>query len=215
MHSTVRIAAVLALVCATTAETAPTSRAGDCGPAIGWIFGGGGEVPDGGSAWIGPAETAGSTCIDDLAVRLNLFHSLIGDVIVRIGYDRDCDGSVDTQLVDLICRPGTDCAGGGGRGCEANAAGDYAFTGDATETFADPCPVDLVPADVCYGAVSTPGLEIFTGEMLGGCFRLYVEDAVAGETGFLKAFLVSYTEQTCVVPVERASWGAVKAVFGD
>lgn len=210
--SNVWLVGALALFSVAATEPVLADPAGDCGPTNG-VFGGGAAVPDAGSVVIGPAQTSGPACIEEVAVNLNLFHTLVGDLIVRMGYDRDCDGIVDTEEVTLMCRPGRGCTGGTGRGCEANAGGFYVFTSGVAAEFAEPCPADFV-AGGCFGVVDgTPDFDVFHGEPLGGCFWLYVEDAEAGETGFLKSFAVSITEMTCAVPIEQASWGHVKAVF--
>jgi hypothetical protein len=130
---------------------------------------------------IGPLPTYPGAEIFDVILRVNIEHTYIGDLIVELLYDADCDGTPET-FGGVLCRhglagcPTDDCCG-----CAGDLFGWYGFD-DTVASIEDDCFAPFPPG--CYGPdYDSAGLDVFDGLALGGCFWLRVIDGAAYDEG--------------------------------
>ena len=137
---------------------------------------------------IGPLATDPGLEIVDLILRVNMEHTYIGDLILELLYDADCDGTPET-FGGVLCRHGMDgCPTGDCCGCGGDLFGWYGFDDDA-DSIEDECVGPFPPG--CYGPdYDSVGLDVFNGVALGGCFWLRVTDGAAYDTGEVREWEV-------------------------
>lgn len=167
--------------------------------------------------------------IDDVVIKLNASHTWIGDLIVTVRYDVDCDGPAAPISAVLLCRPdvsgdpsstpppcGTNAAA---LGCASNldCNNTYAFSDAGVAslgqgTFCGATSSTVLPAG-CYkpGVGGTP-LDVFRGLPKGGCWTLTISDNAALDTGVLCSWGVFLHNQH-PVPALSSSWGNVKNLY--
>jgi subtilisin-like proprotein convertase family protein len=131
--------------------------------------------------WIGPLATEPGYEIQDVALFLDMRHTWIGDLIVYLLYDADCDGTPDATG-GVLCRPDFDgCPVDACCGCGGDLDGVYEFD-DAAASVEDDC--GTLFAAGCYGPdYDSPGLGAFNGFNTGGYFWLHAIDTAAGDEG--------------------------------
>lgn len=159
--------------------------------------------------------------IADVVVDLQMTHTWVGDLIVAVGYDVTCDGSVDAQSV-LMCRQrGTGattpapCGTGTGFGCSGDLTTASALLFDdtgATAVADGVCPT-VIPAG-CYRPTPVGGspLSVFENLPKGGCWYINVSDRAAGDLGTILGWSIHILNDS-PVGVEAASWTATKTLY--
>jgi len=132
---------------------------------------------------IGPLATTPGSVVLDVILYVNMTHTYIGDLIIGLQYDADCDGIPET-FGGVLCRQGMDgCPTGGCCGCGGDLLGWYGFD-DTVESIEDACQGPFAPG--CYGPdYDSAGLDVFDGLTTGGCFWLYVVDGAEFDTGVI------------------------------
>lgn len=172
---------------------------------------------------LGPIVLPGDgTLIDDVIIDVNFGHAWIGDLIAQVGYDGNCDGTVDVTST-LLCRVGrAACVGGTGFGCSSNfGTNSTATPGCAPYFFSDAVATIVCPATTpgflaagCYKptGVGAGLLSVFDGLPKGGCWYLGVSDNAAGDLGTICGWSV-HIKNRGTVGVESAAWGTVKTLY--
>ncbi len=173
-------------------------------------------IPDDDPAGVtfGPVVTAAdSSTFTDVVVELSLSHTWIGDLVVTLSYDQDCDGQPEDST-RVLCRPGrSSCFGGSGFGSSKD------FSCSNTLLFSDSAASDVgggqspVPA-ACYkptGNGADP-LNMFIGLASGGCWSLNVADRSVEDLGSVCGWGV-HTRNQQIVPVRVVSWGSLKTRY--
>jgi hypothetical protein len=162
------------------------------------------------------------TLIDDVIIDINFGHSWIGDVIAAVGYDGNCDGTVDV-VSTLLCRVGrATCVGGSGFGCSSNFGTNSTSTpGCAAYFFSDAVAAITCPASTpgflaagCYKptGVGAGLLSVFDGLPKGGCWYLNVSDNAGADLGTICGWSV-HIKNRGTVGVDAAQWSAVKTLY--
>lgn len=182
---------------------------------------GGSPIPDVSDLFLGPLTfppEAGT--ILDVVVGFNLTHTWVGDLIIDIGYDATCDGTVDAAST-ILCRPrgtaattGAPCGTGTGFGASGDfvQANNYRWT-DATASLisegVNPTPI----ASGCYRPSTVGGspLSTFNGLPKGGCWYAIVGDYAGGDVGTVYRWEINLLNE--VTPTVQSSWGSVKAIY--
>jgi hypothetical protein len=130
---------------------------------------------------IGPITTVDTGTIQDVIFFIDIDHTWIGDLRVKLRYDVECDVVVEVDG-EVLCRhslegcPMDDCCG-----CSGNLAGWYGFD-DTVASIEDICPTEFPPG--CYGPdYDSSGLDVFDGLPSGGCFYLSVSDGACADVG--------------------------------
>ena len=156
--------------------------------------------------------------ISDVVIDLDWAHTWIGDLIARVDYDEDSNGSVDVSAT-IVCRPGrtVSCGPTGtGAGCSSN------FTTGALYYFDDTAAASL-PTTGCLSATNIPGgcykptglgagpLSVFEGRLKGGKWYLFISDNAAGDLLTLTKWSVHILNSP--IAVEPTSWGTVKVLY--
>jgi hypothetical protein len=138
--------------------------------------------------WIGPLATEPGYEIQDVALFLEMRHTWIGDLIIYLMYDSDCDGTPETTG-GVLCRPDFDgCPTDACCGCGGEFDGVYEFD-DVAASVEDECGSFFAAG--CYGPdYDSPGLGLFDGLNTGGCFWLHAIDAAAGDEGTIYSWEV-------------------------
>jgi len=175
----------------------------------------GGPIPDASPAGavFGPIETPPERTIEDVIFSAELIHSYFGDLRLWLLYDTDCDELADV-IGQVLCRPGMEaCPPDTCCGYEGCLDGWYSFDDTAPVSIED-FPSGFIPND-CYApdydSVAAGGLSVFDGLPSGGCFWLWGADGAAADEGSVSVWEVSVLYEDA--PVERSSWGVVKALF--
>ncbi len=153
--------------------------------------------------------------ISHVVLRLDCSHSWIGDLIVRLLYDENGDGVIDTSAT-IICRPGRaiSCGESGyDNGCGSN------FVTGAIYSFED-TTANSLPQEACDPSFNIPGgcyrptgfdtspMEVFEGRRKGGKWWLFVSDNAAGDVLSLTSWSVyMLNAPVAVVPT---CWGRPK-----
>ncbi len=155
----------------------------------------------------------------DVTVSLNLTHTWIGDVVVKLEYYQNCGDATPAAVANVLCRPGgTLCGPGTGVGCSSNfvAANELRFNDNAGAAIPSTgCVTATNVAAGCYRPTGTTagGLSTaFTGLLKGGCFKLFVQDNASLDTGTLTSWAV-YSKNEAPVPTVNRSWGALKSIY--
>jgi len=157
----------------------------------------------------------------DVVIDLRMTHTWVGDLIVVVGYDATCDGSIDAQSV-LLCRPrGTGlttpapCGTGTGFGCSGDLGTSSALLFD--DTAAAPiaegvCPTLIAPG--CYKPSTVGGspLSVFEGRPKGGCWYLSVSDRALGDLGVILEWSVHILNDL-PIGIEQTSWSTTKTLY--
>ena len=150
--------------------------------------------------------------IEVVVIELDMAHTFVADLIVRVHYDENSDGIMDATST-LMCRPGrSSCAPVGTGGCAFNLTTGAIYRFDDTATAPLPCATTNIPGG-CYqptgdGATS---LLAFEGRTKGGRWWLFVSDNQAGDTGTVTSWSV-HLKNTPVSAIP-ASWGQLKAIY--
>jgi len=152
--------------------------------------------PDG--VWIGPLSTDPGFLIQDVVLSLDIQHWYIGDLIVTLHYDSDCDGAPDVAG-GILCRPLLDgCAFEDCCGCGGQFDGVYAFN-DAVASIEDDCGWFFESG--CYGPdYDSDGLDLFDGLETGGCFWLHAIDGAEYDDGVVREWEVSILGEPVATP---------------
>lgn len=165
------------------------------------------------------ATVVDGTYFTDVTVSLNLTHTWIGDVVVKLEYYQTCGDATPAAVANVICRPGgTVCGTGTGVGCSSNfvAANELRFNDAATSSLpSTACVSSTNVAAGCYRPTGTTagGLSTaFQGLLKGGCFKLFVQDNASLDTGTLTSWAV-YSKNEAPVPTVNRSWGTLKSIY--
>ena len=173
-------------------------------------------IPDFSPAGVlfGPLVTsADGTIFKDVALDLTLSHTWIGDLVVTLSYDSNCDGQPEDST-RVLCRPGrADCWIGSGFGSSKD------FNCTETLTFSDSAAADIgggtspIPTG-CYLPTGTGAgpLSVFLGWASGGCWWMNVSDQSDQDVGSVCAWAI-HTRDDIGVPVARRSWGMLKSAY--
>lgn len=188
-------------------------------------------IPDNGRidviAGILPTVADGSV-ITDVVLEVNMNHTWMGDVIVRLEY-RDCATGATLYGTNVICRPrGTNvtpnapCGSGTGVGCSGNLGSSAANTpqpGSVPYRFTDPAPTAIgegvcptVAASGCYKPSPGGLLAGFSGHLKGGCWVLLTSDWAGLDVGSISSWTV-WELNTGPVVTKSASWGNMKMMY--
>jgi hypothetical protein len=163
---------------------------------------------------VGPISIPAGCQFSDIMVDLGMMGTWIGDLIVEVYYDRNCDGTPEVGPISLLCRPNlTGCSIDGCCGCSGDVNGLYRFANSGTEAMGDPtCPTTF-PSGNCYlPAPESPPLSLLNGETSGGCFTMKLVDAGAGDNHTLNTWEV-WVKCGTPVPNEAGSWGQIKSIY--
>jgi hypothetical protein len=167
--------------------------------------------------------------INDVVLELTWNHTWVGDVVLTLSYDVDCEGPAAEVSTRVVCRPrgtvattavpcgpnATSVGCGSNIGTSAtnsaNLPATYRFSDEAVAPIAEgTCPT-LTPAG-CYKPSTGSTFAIFRGLNKGGCWRLRAADYAAGDVGTITTWAVNVRNQT-PVPVTAASWGQIKSTY--
>jgi len=161
--------------------------------------------------------------INDVVLELKATHTWLGDLILTLSYDPDCDGPAAAIPARVLCRQrGTNAASPppcgtatGTFGCSADfvAANTYSFSDDAAAPMAEGACGNPV-ATGCYKQTSNGGqaFSIWRGLPKGGCWSMNISDNAGADTGAIQQWAVHVRNQR-PVPAEVASWGQVKGIY--
>jgi hypothetical protein len=163
---------------------------------------------------LGPYATVPGGNLVDVILDVGVEQTWVGDLVVELYYDPDCQQQVLIGPVSALCRPNlVDCPFPGSCcGCSGNVLGTYRFAdGGAYPLGEDPnCFTDIGPG--CYNvAPESPGgfAQVFAGYPKGGCFWLRVGDGAAGDDTFLRDWAV-WTLNEEATATEQVTWGQIK-----
>jgi hypothetical protein len=161
------------------------------------------DIPDDDPAGVFhyPIATDPGYIIQDVIISANIQHTWVGDLIIYIYYDIDCDDVADVTG-GILCRHGLDdCPTQDCCGCSGDLEGWYGFS-DTESSIEDVCETSI-PA-VCYGPdYDSVGLDVFDGLPTGGCFWLQAIDGAGGDLGTVFAWEVCILGEE-IPPVEGA-----------
>jgi len=167
--------------------------------------------------------------IDDVIIKVRASHTWVGDLIMTVTYDPDCDPASPNVSAVILCRP--DVSGDpaftpvpcgtndNSSGCSSDldCNNSYLFSDEATAslgigTFCGATSSTVLPGG-CYkpGPGGTP-LSIFRGLPKGGCFTLTITDNAFLDSGVLCGWSVFLRNQH-PTPTHGASWGLVKGMY--
>ncbi len=155
----------------------------------------------------------------DVIVSVKMAHTFIGDLVMQVTYDVECDGTAEATST-ILCRPGrATCVGGTGFGCASNllCANTYTFSDAAANQLGvAPAGCGTTSTNIASGCFRTgtngTPLSVFDNFDKGGCFKLFISDNAAGDLGTVCEWAV-YTLNQAVVPVELSTWGAIKSRY--
>ena len=161
--------------------------------------------------------------VNDVVLELNASHTWIGDLIVELVYDPDCEGPAGGIAARAICRPrGTavgsppPCGGAAGTfGCSGNLDGTapYRISDDATTPIASGlCTAIIAPGCYKQSDLGTSPFSIWRGLPKGGCWYLHVSDNAGADLGAVFGWAVFIRNQH-PVPTVAQSWGRVKNIY--
>ena len=154
--------------------------------------------------------------IEDVVLELDCSHTWIGDLIVRLDYDEDSNGTIDLSTT-VICRPGRtgNCGPGGtGVGCGSNFVTGFIYRFDDTAT--GTLPTTNCSGNVLAGCYRPTGvgaglLSAFEGRTKGGRWWLVISDNQSGDAGTLTSWTVHL--KNTPVSTTPTSWGQLKAIY--
>jgi len=166
---------------------------------------------------------ADGSLINDVILEFQGAHTWVGDLVITLGYDENCDGQVDVST-RVLCRPrGTDatgnapCGPGAGVGCSSNlvVANTYRFTdGVATVMAEGTCAGSTVNiASGCYHPSIAGGgtFTVFSGRPKGGCWYMNVADFAGADIGTINRWVVYLLNSPTAN--SASSWGQVKTLY--
>lgn len=176
--------------------------------------------PNGGT--FGPITLAADgSLIQDVVLSMNMAHTWVGDLVIDLIYDLDCDPATANVSTRVLCRPRgtaagppTPCGTTVTAGCAGNlvAGSLYQWTdGIATPMAEGVCPTNI-PAGCFHNSTVGGGLmAVFNGLPKGGCWSLFISDNAGGDLLILNSWQVSVLNSpTAAVP---SSWGTVKTLY--
>ena len=164
-----------------------------------------------------------------LAIELEINHTWIGDLVVRLEYT-DCVTGEVLYGTNLICRPrGVDdegevpCGTTAGFGCDGNLGRSkldvpqpdsqrYLFADESTNILDDGACAPVLGSG-CYQASPGNLLQGFEGLKRGGCFRMVLSDWKVGDVGTLSSWGVWELNPLAATPSLHASWGRLKTIY--
>jgi len=150
--------------------------------------------------------------ISHVVLALDCSHTWLGDLVVRLLYDENSDGVIDTSST-VIWRPGY-LDGGGGCGSNLVTGAIYSFEDTTANSLPEIACNDN--ADIpggCYrptGFGSTP-MAVFEGRKKGGRWWLFVSDN--GPKDFFTLTSWSVYMLNAPVAVAPTSWGRLKLLY--
>ena len=181
--------------------------------------GDGGSVPDctpGGSTF-GPVMTpADGSSFGGAVLEVGIDHTWMGDLIVNLFYDAECDGSPEVGPISALCRAGLDgCAEDGCCGCSDFIGGTYLFGDDGAASLDEVCVAGGGAPSGCYSTDPDSALPMaaLDGVLKGGCFTLNVVDGACADTGFIGTWTVYSDNGGGGTPVEETTWSELKGSF--
>lgn len=181
------------------------------------------NIPDNDPAGVTtpPLTVAGTGTIADVVVSLEISHTYVGDLNVKLFYDHDCQPATPAfGPVALLCRqqlagcPLGDCCGCSG---DLLSGGRYDFgtIGSSKElAAAGQCP-GVIPFG-CYKPAleSQFTLDVFAGLPKNGCWSMNLQDGAGIDLGVLYNWEVRILNEVSTA-VESSTWGAIKAGYND
>ena len=150
----------------------------------------GADIPDNSPAGVllGPISTPPGEIIQGVELHIDMEHTWIGDLIIKLYYSVDGSRNYDADGC-VLCRHGYDaCLPDGCCGCGGQLAGWYSFEDSAPSIESD-C-VDLFPPGVYGPDDDSIGLGFFAGLPTGGSFWLHASDGAGGDVGAVHAWKV-------------------------
>ncbi len=193
-------------------------QAGRCDVA-GYVpyMGPGSPIPDGDPAGVvlGPIKISACFEVVDLAVEITMDHTWIGDLIIYLIYDEECDGpDAGDPYVSLLCRPNLDgCPPDDCCGCSDNVAGSYLFSDSAPESLGDPCNYlpDIPPG--CFAPAPESALALADlADYQTGCWYLWAADNMGIDEGTIWGWTL-YVLPGGASATENVSWSGVKVMY--
>jgi hypothetical protein len=181
----------------------------------------GSPIPDNGDLFLGPLSFPPENgTILDVVVGFTLTHTWVGDLIIDIGYDATCDGTVDA-VSTIHCRPRGTAAQPAPCGTSATsfgASGDFVIANSYRWTDATPSVISdgVNPTPIasgCYRPTPVGGtpLSVFNGLPKNGCWYAVVGDYAGGDIGSVYRWEINLLNE--VTPTVQSSWGSVKAIY--
>jgi hypothetical protein len=166
----------------------------------------------------GPMPTVDDgTTIEDVILDLDILQTWVGDLVVKLYYDVDCDGTPDYGPVAALCRAQLDgCTDDQGDccGCSGDLDGVYRFSDAGPNPLGEfECPGYVEPG--CYGpAIETEyGFDVFQGLPKGGCFWLRVLDGACLDGTLVRGWQVWVLNGEPPNAAQQTTWGAIKALY--
>jgi hypothetical protein len=160
----------------------------------------------------------GSTILD-VVVDMELEHTWVGDMNVKLFYDHDCTpSSAPFGPVSLLCRqqlagcPVDLCCGCSG---DMFFGGRYVFgTNGSTKELAaaGQCPTTIPFGCYREAVESANTFAVFSGLRKDGCWYLDLQDGAGADEGVLLNWQINVANQQTTA-VESSTWGAVKAGY--
>lgn len=166
----------------------------------------------------GPLTITDPEGVVDMVVQVSMTHTWVGDLIVSLYYDPECDGWDDNSPIDLLCRQ--DLAGCPGPGSCCGCSDDlvagsvYTFSSSGGGPMSEPCPLSGSVASGCYteAVESTRRLGDVTAKE--GCWWVVCTDGAGADTGSLRDWTLWFQNDTGTA-TEAATWGSVKSLYND
>jgi len=173
-----------------------------------------------------PTVADGGT-LPDIILEVDMDHTSIGDLVVKLDYV-DCESGAVLSGTTILCRPRGDdpddnapCGDGTGSGCSGNLGKSYLdepepsparyfFTDEASAPMADGSCPRLVPTG-CYQPSPGGSTRAFAGLPRGGCWRLFASDWTLGHTGAITSWGI--WERDLSTGARRHTWGELKTIY--
>ena len=155
----------------------------------------------------------------DTAIDVKISHTWVGDLIIKLHYDPECDGYADDEdaAVALLCRPDLEgCPVDSCCGCpdDLALAYDYRWSSRGVEYVGEPWgPFGVVLPGCYHEAVESANL-LSDIEWMKGCWWLVVSDCAGADTGVLASWTLRFAPQGSGA-AEAATWGTVKTTFRE
>ena len=147
-------------------------------------------IPDNDPAGVllGPINTVPGEVIQGVELHIDIDHTWIGDLIIRLYYSPDRTNNYNAEGC-VLCRHGYDaCLPDGCCGCGGDLVDWYVFD-DSAPSIEDLCVDEFAPGR--YGPDDDSiGLGAFCGLATGGSFWLHVSDGAGGDIGSVHAWKV-------------------------
>jgi hypothetical protein len=184
-------------------------------------------IPDNNAAGVtlGPIfMPADGDLVNDVILELSATHTWVGDIIMELIYDTDCEGPLAGIPVRVLCRargtaaaPPAPCGAGTTFGCSGDlvSTATYLFSDDAANQLGVGPLCTSSIAGGCYKPTDIPAGGSFAtwrGLAKGGCWYLRVSDNAGLDLGTIRGWAV-YVRNQRPVPVAETSWGKVKGTY--